>query len=145
MRNRLFLLTAAVLLSACADDQHTTAPATSRAARSGVLGDVGPSARGLANAQAKPVDQVGFTKVTYVSSAIIQLPAGQSTQTTATCPDGSTAIGGGYNVTGYLAGATPPFVRFAGLDGQNGWMVRFSNEPAGAASFTYLVTVYCAS
>lgn len=146
MRNRLLLLTAAVVLSACADDQHTTAPASRSVSSSrSAAGDLGTATQTTGSPQAKPIDQVGFTKITTVNSDLIHAVAGQNTGVVVSCPAGSTAIGGGYSVTLYLAGATPPFTKFMGLDGQNGWGVDLSNDPVGAKDFTYYASVYCAS
>lgn len=145
MRNRLLLLTAAVLLSACADDQHATAPANSRSARSGEVRDLGLSRQATVNAAAKPIDQVGFTKITSVSSGLVNMDAGQITTTTATCPAGSTAVSGSYDITLFVATASFPWIKINGLNGQNGWTVNIWNQQVGASSFTYFVTAYCAS
>ena len=145
MRNRLLLLTAAVLLSACADDQHPTAPASRPASSSrSAAGDLGTATQSTGSPQAKPIDQVGFTKITAVNSDLIHTVPGQNTGTFVSCPAGSTAIGGGYHITLYTAGSVPPLTRVIGLEG-NGWAVSFSNEPVGAGYFTYYASVYCAS
>jgi len=146
MRNRLFLLTAAVVLSACADDQHATAPA-SHSGLSGrsASGDVAPSGGGIKLPDAKPAAQVGFTKITRVTSAQCNVVIGENSSNTATCSAGTTAIGGNYNISLFVSSASFPWFRFAGLDGQNGWSVTIWNEQAGAREFSYYVTAYCAS
>jgi hypothetical protein len=146
MRNRLFLLTAALVLSACADDSHTTGPAS----RSGVgsrsaSGDVAPSGEGIKLPDAKPAPQVGFTKITVLTSVPVNVSAGEGTGATETCPAGSTAIGGTYNISSHVTGATAPWLNENGLDGSNGWRVGFWNDQVGASGFNYTVSVYCAS
>src|SRR6266699_5917579 len=98
MRNRLFLLASTVLFAACADDQHSTAPASSRAPRSSAAGDLGNSGQGVVNPAAKPIDQVGFTTAQTIASATIDIPAGTNGVATATCPAGTTLVGGGYTI-----------------------------------------------
>jgi hypothetical protein len=95
-------------------------------------GDVTPSGQAGGSPQAKPTDQVEFTKITKVTSAPINAVIGDHTINTATCPAGTTAIGGNYNITLFVASASFPWFRF--------W-----NEQAGAREFSYNVTAYCAS
>ena len=145
MRNPLLLCTAAVLLSACADNQNATAPVSRpSSSSSSATGDV--TTTGIRVPDAKPVDQVGFTQVTRVNSPNPEsVVAGQTSAASVACPAGSTAIGGHYNISLYIATATPPWVRFSGLNGLNEYTVSFANEQCGGSSFTYTVTVYCAS
>jgi hypothetical protein len=145
MRNRLMLLTATVLLSACADDQQSTAPASRAASSRSANGNVGAATQTAGSPQAKPIDQVGFTKVTLASSELVHATPGSSNQAIATCPAGTTAIGGSYKVTLYTAGYTPPFMLSGALDDQNGWKVVFSNEVPGAGYFTFFASATCAS
>jgi hypothetical protein len=97
MRNSILVFTTALLLGACADDQQTTAPkASSDASRS-----VSVASPSLPSAQGKPGAGAGFT-ITKVQSVTTQLTTGQSGSATATCPDGSQVVGGGYQNNGYI-------------------------------------------
>jgi hypothetical protein len=147
MRNRLFLLSAAVLFAACADDQRTTAPAYPPGpSNRSIIGADGRASTELGTApQAKPMDQVGFSKITIVGSVYVNVFAGQDAQATATCPAGTTAIGGGYGMTGYVTGESSPLITFASLNAQNGWTMKLSNHQAGAGTFTYYAQAFCAS
>lgn len=145
MRNRLLLLTAAVVLSACADDQHATAPASRSGLRGRPSGDVAPSTQDIKVPAAKPTDQVGFTQITVLASLPVNVSGGQGSQMAITCPAGSTAIGGDYHITGHVSGATAPWLTVDGLDGSNGWRVGFVNDQVGSSGFNYTVSVYCAS
>lgn len=145
MRNRLFLLAATVFFTACADDQHATAPANARSSRSNAAADGRPSEQAAVNPQAKPTDQVGFTTVSEVTSAPFYLAAGAGKSLTATCPAGTTVIGGTYRIVQYLAASTPPWVVYNARDAQNGWSVGLSNATLSAGVLTFTVTAYCAS
>jgi hypothetical protein len=121
MYNRLLLLAAAVLISACADDQHATAP-NSPSARSGAAADLGPAGQTV-KAAGKPTDQVGLTTVFSVvgTGASMTFVLGP-TPATATCPAGSQAIGGGYAIGNWAASRYLAITQM-GLDGANGWKV----------------------
>jgi hypothetical protein len=141
MRNRLFLLAAAVLLSACADDQHTTAPA-SRSGLSGrsLNGEATASGKAIANPLAKPTDQVGFTQVFTVGEPdFTHISKGNTGTGTATCPAGSHVIGGYYTIT--FHDTAPDFTYIsAGIDQANGWSVTGS-VPATAVSAVVTIAV----
>ena len=138
MRNHILILTAAILLGACPDDQHTTAPASSRSARSSATSDVMPSTQGLGVPQAKPLDP-GFTQVTTVKSPLLGLYAGGSGWVTATCPPGSQVIGGGYTLTGSAAAFA---IDNNAPNGSNGWTVKGAVSPTGSY-VTVVVTATC--
>jgi hypothetical protein len=142
MRNRLLFLAAALAISACADDQHTTAP-NSRSTRSGSAADLGPAGQTVVNAAGKPVDQVGFTTVFSVVGPVVSIGIGMGpTPVTATCPAGSQAIGGGYAVGNWAASRFMTITQM-GLDGANGWKVTgWVLDPLAPASFVS-VTVTC--
>ena len=134
MRTCIMLLTAAVVLSACADDQHPTGPASRSAVTSrSAAGDAAPSGQLNVNAQAKPTDQVGFTKVFTVTGAPILVgpsPNSAIGSATATCPAGSQAIGGSYSVGPDFVAPYVTITSF-GLNGANGWtVVVWHNNPA---------------
>jgi hypothetical protein len=146
MRNRLFLLTATVVLSACADDQHATAPAS----RSGLssrsaAGNFGPGTQGAGLPSAKPTDQVGFTKVFVVRAAIYTIVSkGDYGTATATCPAGSVVIAGSYRIPTLQSSAGDFAYVDGGVDGNNGWFVKgFVPPNALAAAVTLDVAAIC--
>jgi hypothetical protein len=142
MRNRLLvLLAAAVLLSACADDQHTTAPANSRSSRSSASGDVGATTQGIQVPQAKPTDQVGFTTAQTITSATIDIPAGTNGVATATCPAGTTLVGGGYTII--VWGVTPAVYLNNPNGAGTGWDAGLLN-PAGGGNALFKAFARCA-
>ena len=94
MRYSILVVTAALFLSACGDDQPTTAPKASGDASRSVASASLPSTQG------KPSGS-GFT-ITKVQSATTTLTTGQSGSATATCPAGAQVIGGGYQNNGYI-------------------------------------------
>jgi hypothetical protein len=150
MRNRLLLLAAAVLLSACADDQHATAPASrSGLAGRSASGDAAPSGQATGNPQAKPIDQVGFTKVVTYFGAPVTLNPGQATSAQATCPAGTVVTGGGHDLDVQSVGTVPLLVRSrplqSGNDPATGWLVTFSNTQAGSGTLQFWAWVACAS
>jgi len=136
MRTSILVLTATFLLAACSDNQQPTSPANGRqvSAKGSAAGQLAPSP------QAKPTDQVGFTKVTRVFSANVTVPAGQTGEAVATCPAGSVLTGGGYTVN-YQTLAR---VVQSHDDAANGWRVDLNNAnlPDPAAVLSY---AYCAS
>ena len=150
MRTRSLMLAAsALVIAACADDQHPSAPASSHSVtRSSATGDVGPSAQSTGTPYAKPQDQVGFTKVVYVGSGNVSAPAGQSSGGSATCPAGSIAVSGGYTLY-VTTGAPSPLVTSTSPSGPasspTGWSVTISNEAAGAGAAVFQVYALCAS
>lgn len=145
MRNHHLLLAATTLFAACADDQHATAPINAGRARSNTAADAGVSTQAAVNPQAKPTDQVGFTTVTEATSAAFQVLAGTGHSLVATCPAGTTVIGGTYAITDYQSASTPPWIVYNRRDAQNGWTVGVSNEQLGGGSLRFTVTAYCAS
>jgi hypothetical protein len=148
MRNRIMLLTAAVLLTACADDQHATAPASSHTASSRAAGDLGLSAPGASIAGAKPIDQVGFTKVAVLYGNSVTVAAGANGIATITCPAGSLATGGGFELGLSGPGPIPIVWRSHGTTSgstADGWIVTISNQQAGAVTASVQAWVSCAS
>lgn len=142
MRNFITLLTTAILVVACADDSPTTSPPSRSTAGTTELRATNQSV----TASAKPVDQVGFTKVSYVTSGpgYTTMPGGAVADFTVSCPAGSTVVTGGYTVPWWDASAVPPFVLINGPNG-NGWKVRFSNEAPGMKSFQFYMFATCLS
>jgi hypothetical protein len=143
MRNRLLLLTAAVLLSACADGQNTTAPASRSALASRSSGDVATSSQ--VSPQAKPTDQVGFTNVFTVVGNGASFDFGNGPTTlTATCPEGSKAIGGSYVIGNWPASKYLVITKF-GLNAANGWDVTGWVFDPSAPDINMGITVNCIS
>jgi hypothetical protein len=133
---RVLILSAALIAAACSDNQQPTSPANGRSVSVKASAANEPSS----SAQAKPTDQVGFTKVTRVFSDNITVPAGQEGQAVATCPPGSVLTGGGYT----LNYQTLARVVQSHDDAANGWRV-FINNSNLATPATVLSYAYCAS
>ena len=118
MRTALLVLSTAFVLAACADDQHTTAPGSARSAAGSVASaTVEPGTQAPIN-QGKPSS--GFSLVTTVKSANVQVNAGTVGSATATCPAGSQVIGGGYFLNGYAGQFA---IDLNGPNASNGWTV----------------------
>lgn len=144
MRNLITLFALATLSAACADDGHPTALASHQSPR--------PADGGAATlipmpaAQGKPIDQVGFTKLTGANGpGFVHVKPGDDIVAVATCPEGTIAIGGGYKFTLFIAGSVPPRVMSLGPNAKNGWEVRFNNDPVGAGDFTVVINALCIS
>ena len=145
MRNRLIFLAAAVVISGCADDQHTTAPASrSGLASRSVSGNGVSTNQGVSLPTAKPTDQVGFTKVfTVAAPQVIVLTPSNNHTGTATCPAGSHVIGG-YHQLVYGAQAVDFLYSGAGFDGLNGWAVTGAERINGVSpEVVFSVTAIC--
>ena len=144
MRN-FFYFTVLVALAACSDDR-VTSPAASRQNIDNRLTPPTTSAAVNTPSQAKPVDQVGFTKITQVAGAYGWVLAGAMGEATALCPAGSTAVGGGFVFTGW-ATANPPMVSgsFQITEAeQTGWRVKVNNH-LGAVPTSFSPYAICAS
>jgi len=146
MRIRLSLIaaaaTAVVLVAACSDQSAATAP-VSRSTASTVgnaRDDRALSTNAFAAANAKPTDQVGFTKVFTVKSAVVHINSGSSAPATATavCPAGSFPISGGYGV--YLnVGNFHVMYNLPSIN--NGWSVTAEvGDPFAGTTFDVTVT-----
>lgn len=140
MRIATFLLSSALLLAACADNE-TTAPgsrlATDASGVSAAQSDLPPGPN------LKPVDQVGWTKVTSVWSAVAS-PGFSNAAQTANCPAGTTLISGGYAFTNTGNPDAPPLVRWSHAIG-NEWYVSVANAATGAGAVAFQVYARCAS
>jgi hypothetical protein len=139
MRKLITLLTTAAIV-ACADDPHPTAPASRGKSDAA---DLRPTTQ-TGSPQSKPVDQVGFTKITTTSMPPVDV-FGPNGEASATCPAGTTAVGGGYELSNYDPATVPPRVIYNRLNGSNGWMVKFWNGAPGWGSFTVEAFVTCLS
>lgn len=141
-----FYFTVLVALAACSDDR-VTSPAASRQNIDNRLTPPTTSAAAVNSPpQAKPVDQVGFTKITQVAGAYGWVLAGAMGEATALCPAGSTAVGGGFVFTGW-ATANPPMVSgsFQITEAeQTGWRVKVNNH-LGAVPTSFSPYAICAS
>jgi hypothetical protein len=140
MRKNLLLLSVAVLLAACADDQHATAPKAPRsgaASRSVADSPPGPNA--------KPIDQVGWTQAVTITSTPHAVAPGTFGVAMATCPAGTTLVGGGYSLD--VAAGVPPLVilNTPGI-GSTSWNAGASNlNAAGGSSISVTAIARCAS
>jgi hypothetical protein len=79
-----------------------------------------------------------IAKVTYVTNSVSLSPIGAAVLVTATCPAGTTVIGGG----GQIADETSGFVNDTYPNGTTGWSVDFVNDGASAVNGT--TTAICA-
>jgi hypothetical protein len=109
-----------------------------------MTGDVQPTADKAPVGDAKPVDQVGFTKVIQVISTAVVVGVNNAGTATATCPAGTIAISGGHQFTQW-SGSTPAQMVMNQRNWENGWVVSFYNQAVGAAQFTFKAIAYCAS
>ena len=144
MRTLAFLSTL-VLLAACNEDQHTTAPSSRSSNRAPTqIGDARSSTQ-LASAQGKPTDAVGFTHITPVITSTTFAP-GQTGIAHVDCPAGTTITGGGYvvDVSAGVLASTLPAIMASIADGL-GWSVVVVNNQSGAVSQTVRVQALCAS
>lgn len=139
----LLLVSTMLLLAACSDNQQATAPRSVGSATSGA-GDRIPATASQTNS--KPIDQVGFTKITRAWLFPHVAVSANSTGTgTATCPAGTTVINGGYRILGVPNGGAFPIVIWSEDDGANGWTVILNNTQPGSVLLTLEVFAYCAS
>jgi hypothetical protein len=138
MRTLLLAFTALVV-AACSDTPQSTAPHTGGSAR-----DRQPSDQGIKIPDAKPADQVGFTKITRVVSSPKSFLPGWTGMIMATCPDGTTIVGGGYRIFG--GGINHPLISFSDINEAypNAWSIELDNPAAGASGTLYAVAL-CAS
>jgi len=143
MRTTMLLaIGSAILVSACADD-----PAASTSPRNASpvgASSMAPSFNGP-SAQGKPTGPVGFTNITVVNSGNHVIVVGDIDTATATCPAGTTVIGGGYHFVGYFASSSPPWITDDAIDGANGWKIKIDNEAPGAGPVNIVAYAYCAS
>lgn len=141
MRTNLFLLSAAFLLAACADDQHATAPAgpsSGAASRTVSAYPPGPSA------PAKPTAPSGWTQAITVGATISVAPGGADF-VTALCPAGTTVVGGGFSL-GLGAGNAPAvYINNPNVQ-ETGWNAGVRNmNPAGGSYVVVTAVARCAS
>jgi hypothetical protein len=137
----LLALGAALVVAACSDNQSS--PTSPRTASGSVHPANAASASLAPSPNAKPVDQVGFTKITKVVGPVVTLGSDQSGSSTATCPSGTTLTGGGHMFTLFVI-ATPPWVYKSADDSNNGWLVSVVVLP-GANQVAFEAVAYCAS
>jgi hypothetical protein len=141
----VLLFSAVAILAACADDQHSTAPASSRSASNGrhaAAGNATVSSVGV-TPQGKPIGQIGFTQVQSYVSGVWTIGVNESQDAVFFCPDGTVATGGGF----ILDATTPdhlPFVERS-VPFQNGWRVLVRNMAIGSLPASLTILVDCAS
>jgi len=140
MRNIALLLAATVVAVACAD-QNPSAPSRSS---SGVASADNVANQPTQSASAKPIDQVGFTKISRVDN-VGTIGFGQDVTISVACPAGTVNTGGGYkNHTG-IDVAHPVVVLASYFDVlSNKWTVRIIN-PSPDVNVDFIAFAYCAS
>jgi hypothetical protein len=138
MRKNILLLSAAILFAACADDQHATAPNGPRSGAASRSVDLPPGP------SAKPIDQIGWTQAVTVVSTSQPVSPGTSGFATATCPIGTTVVGGGYTLD-FGPGAAPAVYHNIPIGG-TGWNAGVQNmNAAGGANVSVTAFARCAS
>jgi hypothetical protein len=139
---KLALFVAVTFIAAACADQNPSAPG-GRSASGSVATDQRPSGQGIKVPEAKPTDQIGFTKVTSVFGAGLT-HAGFKGQGSATCPAGSVVVGGGFNIIDGVSNVSRPIVTSSADDGSNGWFV-VVDQQGGATDVHFSVFAYCLS
>jgi len=146
MRTSILFLSLAAIVVACSEQQPTSPAAKTPGVRP--QADASPSGGAAPAPQAKPVDQVGFTKAALAFSDLVTVAVGEFKDATAYCPAGAAAVGGGYQ-TYSLNGGTQPIVfvnRPANLIGTpTGWLAGLTNNQAGAAQIYLRSYAVCVS
>lgn len=144
----LLLVSTALALVACSDNPQPTAPPSSRHSIGSATTGAGFPNQALTQSSGKPVDQVGFTKTTVVTSPAKTVLAGASGGVIVTCPSGTVLVGGGYSA---LPGpyTTWPFVwasvpHKAGTE-FDGWAVNVRNYQPNSEDVTVQAYAICAS
>ena len=147
MRNVALLLSFGLVIAACGDAQHPSAPLSRRAG--GVASpDVAPSDGAAKHPDAKPADQVGFTKIQAYYGTPITLYPGQDGTATMSCPAGSVVTGGGFEMYINSLGPEPAMWRSRAtgpVESATGWIVSASNRAIGAVEGNLQAWVSCAS
>ncbi len=141
MRTNFLLVSLAAMVAACSEQQPTSPAATTRA---GVRPSADISAATNATApapQAKPVDQVGFTKVAVITSDFGSAAVGQTGGVDAVCPDGWLATGGGYQL---YAGHPEVVTNRPVYSPPRAWNLSVDNSK-GATNATFKAWVLCVS
>jgi hypothetical protein len=133
------LLSVAVAVAACNDEQQPTSPVAGTLASVSTPTAVTQTAR-TPEATAKPTDQVGFTKIQYFESTLIAVAAGATGAHVFNCPAGTFVVSGGHNIWG----GNGPLVRISRAAG-NGWEIQINNTQNGALPLSFSVGVNCAS
>jgi hypothetical protein len=137
MRTIISLLALSFAAAACGDKQPTS-PNTGKSPSPGVSS---PRTQLAKSPDAKPTDQVGFSKVQTVSSSLESVVAGESKDVFAYCPAGTTVVSGGH--LAWVSGSAP-FISMSYPDGDR-WHILVVNDQAGAAFLTIRAWVVCVS
>ena len=155
MRKNILFLSAAIVFAACADDQQTTAPHGPRSGASSRSADLppGPGAASRSldlppgpGAGARPADQVGWTKAITVYSTPHPVAPGTSGFASATCPAGTTLVGGGYTLDIIGATVAPVIAQNTPGIGSVGWNAGVTNLNAAGGAYVSVTSIArCAS
>jgi len=148
----VIMLVSLALITACSDQDHPTSPIQPRSGlEPRALNATDNSiASEIKVAQAKPTDQVGFTKTTVIESNPIWIIPGSDETYYVNCPAGSMVTGGGYtlNIPSLFVGS-PPFVynsRPVATGGKSdNWTISMKNEQPGSSQFTAVFYAVCVS
>lgn len=139
-----FIVTAAI--AACSDQQPPTSP---RDALAGVSTGLSASNQSAVPSDpgVKPTDDVGFTKISINYGQYVTVAPGASVAATATCPAGTTPVGGGYRFAGNGPAGAHPFVGVSNLIATVPlqWRVEVANDAPGAATVLVRADILCAS
>jgi len=150
MRTRFYLVSITVLIAACSQDNQPTSPVRGRSdvAPNSANTSTAPTTDGAKAPQAKPIDQVGFTKVTLVTGAPVTVDAGKVGGEEVQCPAGSIPTGGGFRILDQQTVPVPPIPFLSepnNLANPTGWVVAVTNRAPGAVTSTVTAYVLCAS
>ena len=137
----LIIIFAAVAVVACDSDQRVAGPARSASAASTTTTADYPPGPGVTG-QGKPVSQTGWTQVTTVTTADIEVVG--AAQGFATCPLGTTLVGGGFSLNPDGNPNAQPMVRYSMPSG-NSWNVAVHNFATGSWYTVFKVYALCAS
>ena len=139
----LALFVGTVGFAVACSDQQPASPTAPAAGAAGIATSQGVSTSQVSGGGKPTPAPVGFTKVIQVNGQFVAVPANGSAGGWATCPVGTTVIGGGYSFTGYNV-MNPPWVQKSRMD-QNGWAVGVINEALNSSAAGFTVYAYCAS
>jgi hypothetical protein len=147
MRTSLLFIAMAAVAVACSEDHQPTSPnAISRQPRTANGEATAAVAQGPIQ-DAKPIDQVGLTKMEWYSKVSENVPAGASGFVRVDCPAGTMASGGGYDVIPRGGGSHPTIwtSKPSSVGVASSWVVQFDNLQAGAAVVAVQAWVSCTS
>ena len=149
MRSSMTFFMAALAVAACTNDTTPSAPQVQQPPRtfSAGVSDGELAASITKTPDAKPTDQVGFTKVQFITGPLTVANPGNTYSANADCPVGTLLIGGSWELRSAIIG-TPPLLTYNNridVAGKQRWGVGFNNAYYGADSFAFVATAICIS